>query len=110
EMPMAVEGVNADPPALVAEVLEVGVIGLVARRHQTLAFGQGLRLIDELPLFRSADRNLPLPPALGPGILEYQSIATIRPLRDDLDRLRAAQAESGLQAQRDADAISADFL
>ena len=50
-MPMPVEGVNADPPTLVAEVLEVGVVGLVAGSNQALALGKGLRLIDELPLF-----------------------------------------------------------
>ena len=38
--------VNADPLALVAEVLEVGDIGGIARSHQALALGERLRLIE----------------------------------------------------------------
>src|SRR5206468_297672 len=56
-MTMAVDAVNADPLALVAEMLEIGVVGLVAGCHQALALGERLRLIEELPLFGGADGN-----------------------------------------------------
>src|SRR5207247_1415897 len=87
-----------------------GVVGGIAGRNQTLALGQYLCLIDELPLFQSADGNLAFAAALGPGILEYESISAICPLRDELDRFSPAQAECGLQAQRDADAMGVDLL
>jgi hypothetical protein len=53
-MPMPVEGVYADPPALVAEVLQVIAVGCIAWRDQALALGQHLGLVDELPLLRGA--------------------------------------------------------
>ena len=89
-MAMAVESANADPLALIPKSFEIIAVGVVARRHQTLALSEGFRLVDELPLLLSADGNLAFSPALGPGSLEYQSIATIGPLRDDLDSKRSS--------------------
>mgnify|MGYP003693677131 CR=1 FL=1 len=97
EMPMPVEAVNADPLALVTKMLEV-VDGRSrsAAAIRLLPLASDLGLVDELPLLRGADQNLARPSALGPGILEHQSIATIRPLRDDLDRFLSPQPERAL--------------
>jgi hypothetical protein len=98
EMPMPVEGVNADPRALVAEVLEIVAVGGIARRNEALTLSQCLSLIDELPLLRGTDRNLAFASALGPGVLEYERVTSIRPRRNDLDGLFPAQAECGLES------------
>src|SRR2546430_1052781 len=53
---------------VVAEVLEVGVVGLVAGSNQTLALGKAFASSTSCRCSKGADRNLALPPALGPGI------------------------------------------
>ena len=49
-MAMAVHAVNPGPLAFVAEVLEVGVVGGIARRDEALALGERLGFIKKLPL------------------------------------------------------------
>jgi hypothetical protein len=109
-MPMPVEGVDADTLALVAEVLEIVAVGGIARRDKTLTSGEGLRLIDQLPLFECADWDLARSPALAPGVLEHEGLTAVSPRGDDLDRLLSAQAECGLQAERNADAECANLF
>jgi len=99
-MPVAVEGVDADPPALVAEVLQVVAVGGVARCDQGFALGERLGLIEELPLLRGADGNPDLAAPLVPRGLEHQRVAPVGPGRNDLDRGLKAQPEGRLQAQR----------
>jgi hypothetical protein len=47
--------------------LQIITVGDEARGNQALALGERLGLIEALPLFERADRNLALASVLGPG-------------------------------------------
>lgn len=96
---MAVDAVRAGRRALIleaAQLLDVASLG----RDEAAPAGQCLGLVEDLALLRVADRDLARPPTLGPGVLERQPVATVGPLRADLERLAASQSEGGLQPQR----------
>lgn len=85
---------------LILEAPELIHVALFCRNEAAPA-GKALGRVEHLALRLITDRDLPLAPALGPGVLQHQLVAAIRPLRLNLDRFFAPQAERSLQLERD---------
>lgn len=93
--------VDAGAAALVLEALQLGLVGHPAGNEAPLA-ALGAHRVEQVPLLSRADRDFALLPALAPGGLQYQRVAAIRETRGELDRLGPAQAEGGLERERQA--------
>ena len=97
-MAVAVHPVAVSPGALVLEASELLHVALVGRNEAAPA-GEALGLVEYPALVFIADPDFPLAAALGPGVLQNEPVAAIRPLGPNLDRLPAPLSECRLQLQ-----------
>ncbi len=76
---VAVHPVATGPGALILEASELLHVAFVGRDEAAPA-GEALRLVEHPALLFIADRDFPLAAALGPGVLQNEPVAAIRPL------------------------------